>query len=123
MSTFFALMDIVNVLEDLWILISVSLLSLTLSNRFLSFFMILGLIEKHVSSETASKVKDELRKLDLPASNKISSKYGNSQFLAARKVLIDVRNCMTHALLWRIMFTTLFTQQLKRVKDKILEIS
>jgi hypothetical protein len=26
-------------------------------------------------------------------------------------------------LLWRIMFTTLFTQQLKRVKDKILEIT
>jgi hypothetical protein len=48
MSTFFALMDIVNVLEDLWIMISVSLLSLTLNNRFLSFFMILGLIEKHV---------------------------------------------------------------------------
>jgi hypothetical protein len=40
MSTFFALMDIVNVLEDLWIMISVSLLSLTLNNRFLSYFPI-----------------------------------------------------------------------------------
>jgi hypothetical protein len=38
MSTFFALMDIVNVLEDLWIMISVSLLSLILNNRFFILF-------------------------------------------------------------------------------------
>jgi hypothetical protein len=39
-----------------------------------------------VSSETAKKVRDEINEVKPPGKNTISSKCGNSQFLAAREV-------------------------------------